>query len=286
MRDLDTASRLRIAETAEASGNLEIALSLYRAAAAADPGRADVQARYASLLSRTGNLPEAEAVLTRALARHPNDAALQVQLGRLRLRTGAPEQALTIFDGILVRAPANAEALDGRGVALDLLDRSAEAQQAYLAARAAAPQDPRFAGNLAFSFLLEGRAREARDVLEPFAGRPNLPPRVRTSLAIARAMTGDRDGAAALLGPDVTPQDLDQLVASLPSSRPSATARASAPEAAPATREPRRVPRTAAEGSASSVAPGADAEPIFRPFVETAPARPRPARPRPEAPPT
>jgi tetratricopeptide (TPR) repeat protein len=206
----------------------------------------------------------------------------------VRLRTGAAEQALELFDRVLTRRPTDADALDGRGVALDLLDRPAEAQQAYLAARAVAPADLRIAGNLAFSFLLEGRAREARDVLEPFAGRSDMPTRMRTSLAIARAMTGDREGAAGLLGPDVTQQDLDQLVASLPASRPAraapvaaapAPARAAAPGAAPAV-------AVAAQPAMPAESP-ADAAPdaAFRPFDEVAPAPPRAAgRDRPRRP--
>lgn len=270
VRDIDAASRLRIAEAAENSGNWDVAASLYAAAAAAEPNRTDVQARFASALARGGDVPRAEEVLTRALERNPNDVGLQMQLGRLRLRTGAAEQALTIFDRILARQPNNADALDGRGVALDLLDRPNEAQQAYLAARAVAPNDLRIASNLAFSFLLEGRAREARDILEPFASRADMPPRMRTSLAISRAMTGDRDGALGLLGPDVTQQDLDQLVAGLPGTRPSVALRA---QQAPADtlREPRR---------GASAPGGADAAPVWRTYDPADAPPPRPARGR------
>jgi len=259
VREMDTASRLRIADAAEAGGNVEIAASLLAAAAAAEPNRADVQARLAGALARAGNLPQAEEVLRRAIERNPNDPALQLQLGRLRLRTGAGEEALGIFDRLIARQPNSADALEGRGLALDLLDRPAEAQQAYVAARALAPSDMRIAGNLGFSLLLEGRGREARDVLEPFAGRANMPQRMRTSLAIARAMTGDREGALAVLGPDVTRQDLDQLVAGLPGGRVAA-ASAQQGDAVPAQRAPRR--------NAGRASP--DAEPAWRPYGETA----------------
>ncbi len=218
-RDIDTASRLRIAQAAESAGNLDIALSMYGAAAAAEPSRPDVQARFAAVLSRTGQTARAEQVLSQALERNPNDGALLTQLGRHRLRSGSAEQALGLFDRVLARDARNADALDGRGVALDLLDRPSEAQQAYRAGLVVAPSDLRLVGNLAFSYLLEGRAQEARDVLEPHAGRSEMPARMRTSLAIARSMTGSRDAAMALLGPDVTGQDLDQLVASLPAAR-------------------------------------------------------------------
>lgn len=280
VRDMNTASRLRIAEAADNSGNVEMAAALYGAAAAAEPGRADLQARFASALQRSGNLPRAEEVLTRALERNPNDVALNLQLGRLRLRTGAADQALAVFDRVLARNANNADALDGRGVALDLLDRPSEAQQAYIAARAQAPADLRISANLAFSYLLEGRAQEARDVLEPFAGRADLPTRARTSLAIARAMTGNQDGAIALLGPGVTREDLDQLVAGLPNSRPSVAARGR-PAAAAALPASAEAPAAdvAAAPAAAAVGPADASEAAFRPYTETARTR-RPARAR------
>lgn len=198
-RDYDAASRLRVAAAAEASGQTDVALSMYAPAAAAEPGRAEVQARFAAALARSGNLAQAEQVLTRAIERRPDDPALLTQLGRLRLRSGATAQALEVFGRLLAAAPRNAEALDGHGVALDLLGRHAEAERNHRAALALAPDSLGTANNLAMSLLLAGRPGEAVAILEPLARMPAAPPRVVANLAIARAASGDREGARTLL---------------------------------------------------------------------------------------
>jgi Flp pilus assembly protein TadD len=198
LREPDRESRLRVAAVAEASGQTDIALSIYAAAAAAEPGRVEAQARFAAALLRIGDTARADEVLSSALGRHPDDPALLNQLGRLRLRTDAAEAALGLFDRLLVSTPRNAAGLDGRGVALDLLSRHAEAQQSYRAALAVAPSSITAGNNLAISLMLTGRPAEARELLQALARRPGAPPRVAVNLAIARAAAGEKDGTAAL----------------------------------------------------------------------------------------
>lgn len=199
-REPDTDSRLRVAAAAEASGQTDVALSMYGSAAAAEPNRADLQAAFAGALGRAGNLAEAEEVLNRALQRSPGNQNLQLVKARLALRQGQAEAALAQFDQILARNSRLPQALDGRGVALDLLGRHAEAQASYRAALTEQPSAVSVANNLAMSLLLDGKAEEARAMLEPLARRGTAPSRVRSNLAVARAATGDTPGARTLLG--------------------------------------------------------------------------------------
>lgn len=215
LRDPTADSRLNVARAAEASGQLDVALSMYGSAAAAEPGRPELQAAFAGALARAGNIGDAEEVLNRAIGNAPNDPLLLLQVGRLRLRTGAAPEALAQFDRILARDSRNAGALDGRGVALDLLGRHAEAQASYRAALLESPSSVNIANNLAMSLLLDGKAEEARAMLEPLARRSVAPPRVRTNLAVARAATGDAAGARALLGEGMGDVDLGAVAASL-----------------------------------------------------------------------
>jgi Flp pilus assembly protein TadD len=214
-RDYDAGSRLRVAAAAEASGRADVALSMYAAAAAAEPGRADLQASFVRALLRHGRAAQAEQQLRRALERHSDDPALLTQLGRLRLRSGVAQEALALFDRVIAGAPRNAEALDGRGVALDLLGRHAEAEQSHRAALALAPASIGTANNLAMSLLLAGRPAEAAAILEPLAQLPNAPARVSTNLAIARLASGDRDGAQQLLAGRDGNGELDAMMEAL-----------------------------------------------------------------------
>jgi Flp pilus assembly protein TadD len=102
-RDSEAATRMRVAAAAEASGQMDVALSMYAAAANAAPGDMEAQARFASALIRVGDLPRAEQVLAAALERRPDDPGLLLSLGSVRLQTGAASEALGLFDRVLAR---------------------------------------------------------------------------------------------------------------------------------------------------------------------------------------
>jgi len=261
IRDPDTSSRTRVALTAEAAGQPEIALSMYQAAAAAAPEDAAAQARYAAALGRTGQMQNAEQVLVRALGRRPRDPALLIALGQLRVRSGAAPEAVAVFDQLLAQRPRDIAALNGRSVALDLLGRHAEAQQGYRAVQAIDPSNIPAANKLAMSLLLDNQATEAVTILAGLRQRNGAPPRVATNLGIAQAASGDLAMAQATLEGRIEPSDLDRLVASLGSAAaiptgaavPIETAPSPAetePVPAPVVRRPRRPPpERAAEGS-------------------------------------
>lgn len=200
MREPDAASRMRVAAVAESQGQMDVALSMYAAAATREPNNAQAQVTLASALVRTGNHAQAEQVLAAALERRPDDRALMVQLGRMQLRSGQAGQALTLFDRVLVADARNVQALDGRGVALDLIGRHPEAQESYRRAQVLSPNSIAIANNLGLSLLLDGRPDEARAVLEPLARRPDANQRVTANYAISLAATGDVAAARSVLG--------------------------------------------------------------------------------------
>ena len=200
VREPDAASRMRVAAVAESQGQMDVALAMYSAAAAREPDNAQAQIRFAAALARGGNHSQAEQILAAAALRRPNDRALLVQLGRMRLRSGQAGEALTLFDRVLAADSRSTEALDGRGVALDLIGRHPEAQESYRRAQALAPNSITIANNLGLSLLLDNRPDEARAVLEPLARRPDATDRVTANYAISLAATGDVAAARSLMG--------------------------------------------------------------------------------------
>jgi Flp pilus assembly protein TadD len=200
LREPDAASRMRVAATAEAGGQTDVALSMFGAAAARDLDNAEAQARFAAALMRAGNRTQAEQVLAAAVERRPNDGRLILELAKMRLRSGQAGEALGLFDRVLARDSRNVAALDGRGVALDLMGRHPEAQDSYRRAQAVSPDSVSVANNLGLSLLLDGRADEARAVLEPLARRSDANQRVTANYAISLAATGDEAAARTVLG--------------------------------------------------------------------------------------
>jgi Flp pilus assembly protein TadD len=162
----DVQRQLRVATAAERGGNTGMALQVYASAYQSHPGDAEVASRYGRMLLQTGDPERARDVLAEARRRNPRDTLLMETEARVLLEVGQAEQALALFDQILGWSRNDAKALNGRGIALDMLGRHPEARAAYRAARAADPQNPVFTGNLALSLMLTGCTEGAAAVLE------------------------------------------------------------------------------------------------------------------------
>ncbi|MDQ7988655.1 MAG: tetratricopeptide repeat protein [Candidatus Dactylopiibacterium sp.] len=136
-------------------------------------------------------------------------------LGRARLGLDQADAALEDFDCVLRLAPDDVAALNGRGVALDALDRHEEARAAFARALALDPADLRVLNNLALSWLASGNGAEAIRLLKQ-AGVAGLPT-ARLNLALAYLLEGDaaqgRRTLDALLPPRVAAQAWQALEA-------------------------------------------------------------------------
>ncbi len=132
----------------------------------------------------------------------------RIRKARSELARHQAEPALAIFTSVLASDPENIPALNGLGVALDMLGRHDEAQTAYRQVLAIAPADMIASNNLGLSLTLTGRYADAMTVLRPIALGESASPRARQNLVIAMALSGDRDGAARLARVDLREEDV------------------------------------------------------------------------------
>lgn len=211
----DAASRLHVAGVAEAAGQMDVAMAMYSATAQAEPDNAQAQATYADANMRAGNLAGAHAILAAALARHADDIALLRTAGRLSLVEGRASEALSIFRRRSVAKPNDSQALDGQGLAQDMLGAHQEAQRAYSLALAADPDNVAASNNLAMSLLLSGHAAEAAARLDELRRRPDAPQRVQINFALAEGVAGKCDAAQALLGGQSSSAQIDSVLTEL-----------------------------------------------------------------------
>ena len=167
-----------------------------------------------------GSPPASTKVAEATSAEHVAETADKddhIRKGRSQLAKHQAEPAVATFTSVLATEPENIPALNGLGVALDMLGRHEEAQTAYRQVLAIAPGDLIASNNLGHSLTLAGRYTEAMSVLRPIALRESASPRARQNLAIAMALSGDRDGAAKLARVDLREEDvklnLDMLAA-------------------------------------------------------------------------
>ncbi|WP_439579400.1 RodZ domain-containing protein [Elioraea sp.] len=270
--------RLRLAAAAEGNNNLEVALSIYRNAAQADPENAEVQSRYASALARHGAHAEAVLVLEQALARRPRDRALLLALARTQLRANDLRSAAQSFSRVIEQAPQDPDALNGLGVIADLSGDHRLAQERYHEGLRRAPQHEGLRNNLALSLALTGATGEAMQLLQAIRREGNTDVRVRHNLAFVSAMAGDPVTARQLSGAELDAVDQQNLVSAaalMAAASQGAERGAAAPAAERLLAAPVRQPPSVAPVRAETEPPAPRTE-IARvpPSPEPAPAEP------------
>lgn len=204
---MSSSTRLQIAEAAERGGNANLALAMYSAMGETS-GDAKAQLRAAEGLARNGKFDLAEQTLKQALKRNAGQPDLLRALGQVQVVSGKPGQAIVSFDAALVANPKDARSLVDKAVALDLLQRHAEAQVLYQTAMLLMPDDPEIRSNLALSMMLQGRVGDARATLAPVDRADPLPDRVKGNLGVIYAASGEAADAQRMLGDSVSPEKL------------------------------------------------------------------------------
>jgi Flp pilus assembly protein TadD len=211
-------AQLQVAEAADASGDSELAISKYSAAAASEPSNIGLQLRCADALARYGKITQARQLLTERLRTNHDQPDLIRALALVDLVAGAPTRAIAQFDQILAVNPADTRTLADKAVALDLQGQHPEAQAIYRQVLAARPNDPAVRNNLAISMMLEGHIHQALQTLAPMQDAETSPPRLKVNLGVLFAATGDLEHSRQLLGDRASDADLSALTQVLKSS--------------------------------------------------------------------
>jgi Flp pilus assembly protein TadD len=209
---------MQVAAAAEASGDKDLAISMYAAAAAGQPSNLDLQLRYADALVRSNKVAQAQQLLTERLRASPHQERLIRALAQIDLITGQAAQAIVKFDQLLAANPGDVGALVDKAVALDLQGQHAAAQVIYRQVLATAPNDAAARNDLAISMMLEGQTRQALETLAPMQDADTSPQRLKVNLGILYAATGNVERSRQLLGDRVSESDLSALTRALASS--------------------------------------------------------------------
>lgn len=209
----DPQALFRIARAAETNGDWAAAARVYERLAQTEPNRIDVHLGMGRSMLGAGDLKRAEASFRRAASFEPGREEVMAGLARTYLQMRRPTDAITYFDAASRAAPQVSGYQSGKGVALDMMSRHAEAQQAYRAALKIKPDDVAAANNLGLSLALSGKADEAVAVLSRLVLEPGATARVRQNLALAYGMRGDEAAARRTAVADLDPSAADGNVA-------------------------------------------------------------------------
>jgi len=214
-KTMSAEGRLQVAAEAEAAGNSQLALSMYREAADRDPGNVELQLRCADALARSGRFSQARRLLTERLRTSPGQVELLRAVALTDLIAGDSAQAIAGLDRVLAVNPDDVRALVDKAVALDLQGQHAAAQAIYRQVLAQTPDDLATRNNLAVSLMLEGRTVQALETLAPIEDADTASQRLKTNLGILYAATGDAGRSQQLLGDRMTERELAAVTQAL-----------------------------------------------------------------------
>lgn len=199
----------QLAEAARQGADYAGAIELYRRMleAGGDPLTAHLGLGDSFLGS--GALDDAEKEYSAAAVIAPNRPEAQLGLGRVLLAKHRPAEALAAFDRALKDGNARSAALNGKGLALDFQNHHSEAQEAYRAGLAQAPQDRVLRSNYGLSLALAGDYKGALALLMPLAQDPAATARNRQNLALVLGLNGDTAAARTVAQHDLSPEAVD-----------------------------------------------------------------------------
>lgn len=191
----DPVQMLKIADVARQSQDYQSSSRMYHRIIEAGLDRYDTRFGLGVSLAGIGDLKGAEHELHKAIVDDPAKSEAQFALGRVYVGLRKPNEALAAFDAGLALSPDAATGWNGKGVALDILQRHDEAQEAYRTGLAKAPDDKSLRNNYGLSLALSGNYAEAKKILTDLVEEPGATTRNRQNLALTLGLSGDDDDA-------------------------------------------------------------------------------------------
>jgi Flp pilus assembly protein TadD len=196
-----------LSEAALNAGTPEVALRLADQTLTHSPTDADALTRRGLALTALGRLEEARESLRKAVASQPRNVRALLALGRVQLPVD-PAAAEGEFQKVLQQDTQNAAALNNLGIARDLQGHHVDAETAYRAALAAAPDMTAAQVNLALCLAIRGQGAEAIGLLRPLADGPGATQKMRENYAAVLAMSGERAEAERILSDNMTANEV------------------------------------------------------------------------------
>ncbi|RQS18145.1 lipopolysaccharide assembly protein LapB [Burkholderia sp. Bp8998] len=199
----DPQAELRIADSALAGGNIDLASTLYEKVLARHPDSLPARLGLGDVSYRAGDLERARMLYEQARQQAPAELGPQVGLARVALRQRRLDEAAQRYRDLLAAQPNLPLAAQGLGTVLDLQGRHADAQAVYRDALRAHPDAQGLRVDLGLSLVLSNRPREGVNVLLDVAGLPDAPWQARQNLAFAYGVLGNTDSAKKLLSAEL-----------------------------------------------------------------------------------
>lgn len=172
---------------------------------------------YANGLEGLGQQREALEVYQKLAQAEPKNAKLTGLYGRKLMMAGQTEQAIPVLERAEQNGDTDWRVMSALGSAYDQKGLYAKAREQYAKALAADPQNLAVMNNLAMSYALEGKLKEAEAELRKADAMPRSKsePRIRQNLALVVGLQGRFDEASTLAQQDLPPDQVQENMAYL-----------------------------------------------------------------------
>lgn len=172
---------------------------------------------YANGLEGLGQQQEALAVYQKLAQADPANAKIAGLYGRKLMLAGQTDQAIPILERAEQNGNTDWRVMSALGSAYDQKGLYAKAREQYAKALAADPQNFTVMNNLAMSYALEGKLKEAEAELRRADALPRSrsEPRIRQNLALVVGLQGRFDEASTLAQQNLPPEQVQENMAYL-----------------------------------------------------------------------
>lgn len=182
---------LSAGKTAQAQGDLPLAITKYREAIREDSDDCQAYISLGFALLDSNSTDEAMQTFERAVEKFPRSSAAHRGKGAVLLVLDRPEEALDEYNTALQLNPQDHKALSGMGIAYDIMGDYQKAQANFRGALELDSMNRDYENNLALSLALSGELDEALSILERLAKSPDATPKIRQNLALGYGLKGD-----------------------------------------------------------------------------------------------
>ncbi|MBT4005746.1 MAG: tetratricopeptide repeat protein [Rhodospirillales bacterium] len=202
----------RVARAMRDAGDPYSAINVYKRAHAADPENGAILVELAETLAAAGAYDEARNIMAKAVRIEPTNTRAIRGFANILISMGEPALAIPYFEEAIT-IHAQAATHNGHGVALDQINKPAEAKAAYRAGLSLAPGNASLKGNLALSLALTGDHDGAIALLSKMVRQGASTPRIRQNLALIYGLVGRNTNARILLRIDLDERSVANNIA-------------------------------------------------------------------------
>lgn len=208
-KGMNSEQLVRIANASASSGDLSLAMKLYRDASKKAPRDPEPWIGLGNTMVSARLLDQATEAYDNALNLEPASPGAKLGMARVHLMLEQAPEARALLKEVQESQPENWRIYNGLGVSEDLAKNHGRAQDYYLQALDFSPRNLSVLTNYSLSLALDGNHQDAISILEDVIEEPTATARHRQNLALVYGLAGSDDAAQQTARMDLSDRDVE-----------------------------------------------------------------------------